>query len=169
MKKKLIIGFIALILVLILGLLLNKYLKMKRYKHQILNISALTLKNYTLKGTTYYNKGTINCIIIFNSNCNLCMDEIEDIVDNIDSFKNVNFYLVSNQTEKELIDYNTDSEFLGLKNFTILQDKNGDILKYFSYPLIPSTFIYNKNKKLIGYKNGFISFFDIKNIIVKNI
>jgi len=168
MKKKLFVGLILFVLVLFSGIFINKQLKVKKYRHQISNISTLTLKKYTLKGMTYYDKGTINCIMIFNSNCNLCMDEIEDFVDNIDVFKSVNFYLVSNQTEKELIDYNTDSEFLALNNFTILQDKNQDIYKYFSHPIIPSIFIYNKENELLAYKNGFASIDDIKNIISKN-
>jgi len=168
MKKNFIIGIILFISVLSFGLFVNKQLKVKRYRHQISNISALTLQNYTLKGTTYYDKGAINCIIVFNSNCNLCIDEIEDIVDNIDEFKKVNFYLVSNQTTKELIEYNEDSEFLGLNNFTILQDKNQEIYKYFSNPTLPSIFFYDKNKKLIDYKKGFVLIDELENIILKN-
>ena len=132
-----------------------KYFKYQEYKRSISNISSINYEALTLHGTEFYNKGNYNCFLVFNSNCNFCIDEIENIVDHIELFKDVNFYLVSKQTEEELIEYNEDSEFLGLENFTILHDKDRAISIFFGYPITPSIYMYNKEGVLINFKKGF--------------
>jgi len=161
MKKKIFFASIAIILVVFISIVLIKYLKQQEYKKSISNISSMNYKELTLKGVDFYDKGDYNCFIIFNSNCDLCIDEIEDIVDNIESFKNVNFYLVSNQTEEELIEYNEDSEFLGIENFTILYDKNEVFKKFFIAPEVPSIYFYNKKGELLEFKTGFTEISEI--------
>lgn len=155
MKKKIFYAFVILVLTTFISVLFIKYYKHREYKKSITNISSINYKELTIKGTTFYNKGNYNCFLVFNSNCEFCIDEIEDIVDNIELFKDVNFYLVSTQTEEELIEYNEDSEFMGLENFTILYDKNNVISNFFDYPITPSTFMYNKENILIDFKKGF--------------
>lgn len=162
MKKKIFFATIAIILVAFISIVLINYLKHQEYKKSISNISSINYKEYTLRGVDFYDKGDYNCFIIFNSNCDFCMDEIEDIVDNIELFKDVNFYLVSNQTEEELIEYNEDSEFLGIENFTILYDKDSEILKFFNNPITPSTFMYSKEGMLIDFKKGYQQVYTLK-------
>lgn len=165
MKKKIFFATIAIILVVFISIMLIKYLKHQEYKKSISNISSINFKEFTLKGVKFYDKGDYNCFIIFNSNCDFCMDEIEDIVDNIELFKNVNFYLVSNQTEEALIEYNEDSEFLGVENFTILLDNNDDFNKFFNFPGTPSTYIYDKKGILIDFKKGYQQVYTLKKMM----
>jgi peroxiredoxin len=162
MKKKIFYAFVILVLTTFISVLFIKYYKYQEYQKSITNISSINYKELTIKGTTFYNKGNYNCFLVFNSNCEFCIDEIEDIVDNIELFKDVNFYLVSNQTEEELIEYNEDSEFLGLENFTILHDKDNAISIFFDYPITPSTFMYNKEDILIDFKKGFQQIYNLE-------
>ncbi|MCF6168568.1 redoxin domain-containing protein [Lutibacter sp.] len=165
MKKKIFYTVAIIIILTLTSIAITKYFKYQEYRKSISDISIINYKNLTLKGMEFYNKGDYNCFLLFNSDCNLCMDEIEDIVDNIKIFKDVNFYLVSNQTEEQLIEYSEDSEFLGLKNFTVLLDRNNDINKFFNYSGNPSTFMYDNDGKLIDFKKGFLQFYDLKRMI----
>jgi hypothetical protein len=164
MKKK-VVYIITLLVIALISLMLVKYWQHIKYKSSINDISEIDIKSHALKGMEYYSKGNFNCILIFNSNCEFCLDEIEDIVDNIDLFSNVNFYLVSTQTEKELLEYAKDSEFLEEDNFTILLDRNNNINKFFNFPGNPSTFMYNNDGKLIDFKKGFLQFYELKRMI----
>lgn len=165
MKKKILFITLILITITLTGLIVVKYFKSKAYKKSIYNISIVNYKQLALAKTPFYNKRDYNCFIIFNSNCEFCIDEIEDIVDNIELFKNINFYLVSDQLEEELIEYNEDSEFLDLENFTILHDKDARLLEFFGFPNTPSTYLYTKENKLINFKNGFMEYYSLKNML----
>lgn len=145
--------------------MLIKFWQHTKYKSSINDISTINIESHTLKGMSFYKKGDFNCYIFFNSNCDFCLNEIEDIVDNIDDFKDVNFYLISNENESELLEYNEDSEFLGIENFIILQDKNNLFNEFFNYPGNPSTYLYNKDNKLMDFKKGFLQYYSLKNML----
>lgn len=165
MKKKIFFIAFAVIGVVFFSVWIMRYSKHQKYRKSIHDISKINYKQLTLKETQFYNSGHYNCFIIFNSDCDFCLDEIEDIVDNIELFKNVNFYLVSNQSEENLLEYNEDSEFLDIKNFTILYDKDARLLEFFGFPHTPSTYVYNKENRLINYKNGFMEYYSLKNML----
>jgi len=165
MKKKIFYTVAIIIILALTSVAITKYFKYQEYRKSISDISIINYKNLTLKGMEFYNKGSYNCFLIFNSNCDFCLDEIEDIIDNGKLFSDVNFYLVSDQTEEELLEYAKDSEFLEEDNFTILLDINNDINKFFNYPGNPSTFMYNNEGKLIDFKKGFLQFYDLKRMI----
>jgi alkyl hydroperoxide reductase subunit AhpC len=156
MKKKIILFILAtVVIILVIGVCVKMYQK-ESYKNSIATFPEIEVANYALN-SQYYNSGLINCFIIFHTECDFCLDEIEDIVDNIENFEHVNFYLVSIENNQVLSEYYQDSEFLGLTNFTIIQDKDQSILDFFNFPVSPSTFIYSKEGKLINYRNGFVS------------
>ena len=164
MIKRIFYSITALIFIVFSGVLLYRHLKYQEYKRSISNISSINYKELTLQETEFYNLGNYNCFLVFNSECHFCIDEIENVIDNIEIFKNVNFYLVSNQTEEELIEYHKDLEFLGLENFTILFDKNNVLLSFFDVPAIPSIFFYNKKGELLNCEIGFIEVSEIISI-----
>lgn len=164
--KKVFYGLLA-IAILVLILFGFKFYKKQIYKDSIATISNFELSDYALN-SEFHDSGSVNCLIIFNTECSFCLDEIEDIVDNIEHFEHVNFYLISDQSLETLNDYNEDSEFLGLENFTILHDKDRELLKFFDFPVSPSTFVYSKNGNLITYKNGFVPMHVLREMITKN-
>jgi len=165
MKKK--------IIVIILGLGLAGFLvaffienqKVAQYEKSIVQLPEVNLLDYALDKDAFYNKGSIDCFLIFNSECGFCLDEIEDIVDNIEDFETVNFYLVSNESEEVLKEYKEDSEFLGLENFTIIKDKDELFYNFFKTTTIPSVYVYSNDGALIDYNQGFLPIYELKSMI----
>jgi thioredoxin-related protein len=167
MKIKKTLYGLSLITIVVLIFFGIKIYKKQVYKDSISSLSSIELSNYALNAK-FYNSGSINCLMIFHTDCSFCLDEIEDIVDNIEDFENVNFYLVSNQSFEELNEYSNDSEFLELQNFTIIHDKDQKLFKFFNFPVSPSTFIYSKEGNLLNYRNGFVPNHTLKEMITKN-
>lgn len=167
MKIKRLLYGLSLITILVLIFFGFKVYKKVAYKDSIASISSIQLSNYALN-SKFQNFGEINCLMIFHTDCSFCLDEIEDIVDNIEDFENVNFYLISIQSFEELYEYSKDSEFLGLKNFTIIHDSDQEFFKFFNYPVSPSTFVYSKEGNLITYRNGFVPTHTLKKMIAKD-
>lgn len=168
MKKKIIIGIISIGAIVFLVAFFVKYQKTQQYKKTIAKLPEVNLVDYALLRDAFYDEGTINCFLMFNSECGFCLDEIEDIVDNIESFEDVNFYLISNETEQSLMDYSEDSEFLGLENFTIIKDKDEFFHNFFNVSVTPSIFIYTKDGELINYNHGFLPLNKLKIMIGEN-
>lgn len=165
MKKKIVIGIIGFVIAIFFIVFFVKYKKKVEYRKAIEKFPKINLLDYALSNDKFYNKGNINCFLIFNSECDFCLDEIEDIVDNIDDFYNVNFYLISNQKKEVLLDYSEDSEFIGLDNFTIICDKENILHQFFNNQTVPSTYVYSDKGNLIDYKIGFTSIFYLKGMI----
>lgn len=155
------LAFITLVLLIFFGF---KIYKKQTYKNSIATMSNINLSKYALN-SKFYDSGSINCVMVFNTECGFCLDEIEDTVDNIEQFENVNFYLISNQPIEELNEYSKDSEFLGLQNFTIIHDKDQKLSKFFNSPVSPSTFVYTKDWELVDFRNGFIPTYILKDMI----
>lgn len=168
MKKKILISAIVLSLTVFLLIFFIKYQKVSKYNKSISELPNIDFSNYTLTGDSPNLKGNINCFIMFNSECGFCMDEIEDIVDSIDEFSDVNFLLISNESKESLIEYSEDSEFYGLANFTILRDKDQMFNNFFKYETIPSTYTYSKDGILMNYKSGFVPIHLLKEMMYKN-
>ncbi|MGZ0016479.1 peroxiredoxin family protein [Yeosuana sp. AK3] len=167
MKKKIILITSFFILISIVAALIYKISKTESYKISIAKLPNIALSKYAVNGN-FSMLGDVNCFLIFNTECSLCLDEIEDIVDNIDDFKYVKFYLISNETKDTLLEYAEDSEFLGLENFTILRDYDGAFYQFFNYKTTPSVYVYSRKGKLISYKNGYVPVEYLKNMMIKN-
>lgn len=163
--KTIILFLLLIVIVMLISFSAIRYFQSNNYEKSIRNFPELELINYALNPNAFYDKGKVNCYIFFNTECGFCLDEIEDIVDNIDDYEDVNFYLISNESENILLSYNNDSEFLGIKNFTILKDSKSVFYEFFKPSKTPSTFIYNDNDKLLGYKMGYFPINKLKLMI----
>lgn len=168
MKKKIIIGILSLGLIVFIIAFVVKYQKVAHYKSTIATLPDVNLVDFALFKDAFYDEGTIDSFLIFNSECSFCLDEVEDIVDNIELFEHVNFYLVTNETEEHLKTYSEDSEFLGIENFTILKDDNEFFYNFFGKPVTPSIYVYSKDGNLIDYHNGFAPLHKLKPMIGEN-
>lgn len=165
MKKKIIIGIISIGVIVFSIAFFIKYQKQQEYKKTIAKLPEVNLVDYALFKDAFYDEGDLNCLLMFNTECGFCLDEVEDIVDNIEFFEEVNFYLISNETEQSLVEYSEDSEFLGLENFTILKDDNELFSTYFDTSVTPSVFVYKKSGELIAYNHGFLPIEKLKLMI----
>jgi cytochrome oxidase Cu insertion factor (SCO1/SenC/PrrC family) len=93
-------------------------------------------------------------LIAFNTSCDICHNEINDVIANIKRFKNVKIIMVSSEPMDSLISFQKKYElkkyaniFLGQVNDVLTEDKLG-------IEIIPQIFIYNSDKNLIKVFKG---------------
>jgi len=168
MKKKIIFTILGLGLVIFFIAFFIKFQKTSQYRKAIGQLPEVNLIDYALDKGMFFDKGSIDCFLIFNSECEFCLDEIEDIVDNIEDFEHVNFYLVSIEAEEILTEYCEDSEFLGMDNFTVIRDSDEFFYNFFKSSVTPSTYVYTKSGALLDYSQGYLPIYKLKSIVSEN-
>ncbi|MEA3318144.1 MAG: redoxin domain-containing protein [Bacteroidota bacterium] len=88
-------------------------------------------------------------IIYFNTECDHCMCEAEQISQNIEQFSNFQIIMISYEEIDTLQAFAEKYNFTEQNNITVLQDKKFEFDDIFGRSPIPTSFIYNKNKDLI--------------------
>jgi len=118
-------------------------------------------KFFRLEDSSPFTKNNIDSkkksiIILFDTSCSHCQDEIAAIGKQYSDFKNVNLYLVSMdiKTAIEVFMEKYGKELKGRKNVTVLQDSSNDFVPKFNPTKFPAMYIYSENKKLISYFGG---------------
>lgn len=134
----------------------------KKIKHknviaeQIRNIPEFSFIN-TLTQNVYSNDSIDSektCLIIyFNSECDHCQYEAEQISTHIDKFENYQILMISYEPKESILAFR---EVYQLKNqiITFLQDPKFQFDDIFGNSPIPTSFIYNKNKELVKQFKG---------------
>lgn len=103
-------------------------------------------------------------LILFDTSCSHCQAEIADIGKKYNSFKNVNFYLITLDEKKEIdIFMNKYGKVLKNKpNVTLLKDSFREFIPKFNPTKYPSVYVYSTNLTLIEYFGGET---DVKKIV----
>ncbi|AOR27661.1 redoxin [Formosa sp. Hel1_33_131] len=100
-------------------------------------------------------KPNLNAIFIyFNSDCDFCHYEAQNISDNLDSFKNVQFVFVSTESIEVIQNFSKQYNFYNQQNITFLYDNNSLFSSQFDATSIPYVLIYDKNQELIKKHKG---------------
>lgn len=101
-------------------------------------------------------------LVFFNTNCGLCMNEINHINNHLNELLNseVRVFIISNEP-LELLD-----KFLKTRKINIPTVVNGnEIIRYFGIKLFPTTIIINSSGEICYYLCGYGEF--VKNLILK--
>lgn len=88
-------------------------------------------------------------IIYFNTDCNHCVYEAEQIGKNITKFKEFQIIMVSYENKEILKKFAYKYNLTGHNNLFVLQDKQMKFDDIFGISSIPTSFIYNKKGELI--------------------
>ena len=97
----------------------------------------------------------LNTIFIyFNSDCDFCHYEAQNISDNLDSFKNVQFVFVSTESIEVIQNFSKQYNFYNQQNITFLYDNNSLFSSQFDATSTPYVLIYDKNQQLIKKHKG---------------
>lgn len=94
------------------------------------------------------------CLIIyFNSECENCQIEAEQMSINIDKFKNCQILMISYEPIEKIRAFREKYK-LSHQSVTFLKDSGFQFEDAFKNSSIPITFIYNKNKELVKQFKG---------------
>lgn len=100
------------------------------------------------------NENLATIFIYYNSTCDFCQHEAENIVDNINEFNNVQFIFISAESKKNINEFAIKYKLNEISNITFLQDKEQVFAKKFGANFIPYNIIYNEKGKLLKRQKG---------------
>lgn len=144
----------------IVGLLTYKlFLKIKtksNIQERLKKMPEFTFEDMNNKSYSFLNidpeKSTI--FIYFNTECDHCQYEVKELKKNIDKFSNTSILLISSERINIIKEFYKTYSLENLQNIKILKDLADSFYKIFSTRVIPTIFVYNKDKKLINKFSG---------------
>ena len=90
----------------------------------------------------------------FNSDCEFCQAEIQDVVRNIKKFEGIQLLFVSIESIPKIILFQTTYKLDIFDNVIFLCDYKNTFSETFGVKTLPSSLVYDKNAKLVCRNNG---------------
>lgn len=113
---------------------------------------------YTISGKEFSNtdlKDEIPIVFLyFNSECEHCQSEAEQIKNNIEKFEKVQLIFISFEEPKKINAFAKKYKLIGYDKITFLCDSKVSFTTTFDVNSLPTVIIYDKNKKLLGKIKG---------------
>ncbi len=133
--------------------------KIKHKKEVAENIKTIPAFSYkTINGEVFSNKDlgndTPTIFLYFNSECEHCQSEAEQIRDNVEKFANVQLVFISFEDPKKIEAFATKYKLNHYDNIDFLCDSKVSFSITFDVKSLPTIILYNKNKKLIEKIKG---------------
>ena len=128
------------------------------YKAQNLNKSSFTLKTEKLIDASTYKVPSNKPLMLhfWGSWCPVCKAEADNI-ERLSHYYSVITVAVNSGTDYEIQNY---LKKRGL-TFQVINDRDGSLTKKFNVNVFPTTFIYDKDKKLVFSEVGYTSSFGL--------
>jgi len=158
MKKK-IKGFIAIVLLSLLGYLGYQIASTLNHKKEVSErIKSIPIFSFhTLDGEVYTQDNLpIKPIVFvyFNSDCEYCQSEATKIQQRLADLKGVQLVLVSFEVASSIKQFAKDYKLNNQENIIFLEDRKGQFSHIFDVNTIPYIVVYNKNKKFLQKFKG---------------
>jgi len=157
MRKKQILSLLAIIIVGATLFMIHDIAKMAISKP---NTSLNSLHAITLDSTAVEISligADTSLVIVFNSECDICRVELEELLVNYPDFERYNILLLSRQNLNELLHIQANYKLGGYSNFEILKMDELRTEELFLNAFNPSLFVFGHNGRLILQKKGYIN------------
>lgn len=159
MNKKLVKSLIFIIIIALI-VLLGIYIYSRAKQRGIAKEYYQTLKDFcavTYTGDIYCTKELPRrpvLLIFFHTECDICQDEISQLVANTDKFKDISILMITHADPEQINKFYIDEKLDALSGLHILHDSKMELMNRFDINIIPSVFLYNDEKKLIHRIKG---------------
>ena len=156
MRKKIIYYIKEIFIFLVVVTVLSNFISL--YKSQELNDKPLRLNNIVLVGNKNYVIDNTKPILvhIWATWCPTCKLEAGNI-ERVSKYFNVLTIAVKSGSDDELKNYLNENHY----SFNVINDNDGTLSSEFNIGAYPTTFIYDKNKKLVFSEVGYTSTFGL--------
>jgi peroxiredoxin len=135
---------------------ISKIVHKKEVAEHIKTIPAFSYK--TIKGQIFSNtdlkNDTPTIFLYFNSECEHCQNEAEQIRDNIEKFSRVQLVFISFEEPKKIEAFARKYKLNHYDNIDFLCDSKVSFSITFDVKSLPTIILYNKNKELIEKIKG---------------
>ena len=123
------------------------------------NIKTIPAFSYVrINGKVFSNKDLKENIptvfLYFNSECEHCQSEAEQIRDNIEKFANAQLVFISLEKPKEITAFATKFNLIAYDNISFLFDSEGSFATTFDVKSLPTVVIYDKKMNLVAKIKG---------------
>ena len=128
------------------------YLTAKEYpSFKILETDSVTVFN-----TSGVPKGRKSALVFFDPNCSHCIAFFQKLLPAMDSFKNVDFYLMTVMHDMSKVrKFCEDNDIKKYKNIKVVgRDMDFAFIPYFGLRNFPGIALYDKHKKVIHFFEG---------------
>jgi thiol-disulfide isomerase/thioredoxin len=105
-------------------------------------------------------------IIYFHPECEHCQYEINDLIENNVPIPNLQILLITYAPKESVIEYLTELNYNGNLILPLL-DETFSFGKYFGSDMVPSTYIYDEELKLIDHFDGEVGIETIHKLFLK--
>jgi len=137
-----------------------KIVELSRHKknqaEKIVHIPSFELKS-TL-GEDFTNKNLKKNVPVvffyFNSECDFCQVEIQDVVRNMKKFEGIQLIFVSFEPVQKIIMFQATYKLDIYNNVVFLSDCKNTFSEIFGVKALPSSLVYDKNGKFVNRNNG---------------
>ncbi len=154
MNRKLFIGLSLMVISIIFIYRISKILGTKKDLHlKIKNFPQLTLFK-TDSVAFQFPTASVIVLIYFNSGCEHCKYELNEIRRNIQSFTKAEVILMSAENISEIKKVSENFELTSLPNIHFTKINSGDLVDVFGSVSVPHIFIYDKDRKLVKEFKG---------------
>ena len=152
----------SLLLFILCGLLLLGYLTMHKIKQtERIEEKIQTIPQFSFQeilgdnfNSSYINSDKSCLIIYFHPECDYCQYEAEQIVLNMDQFSNHQIIMISSASRDSIEKFVNSYHLLEFDNISILIDTLDGFHNIFGHNPFPTSFIYNKERKLVKQFKG---------------
>jgi thiol-disulfide isomerase/thioredoxin len=103
-------------------------------------------------------------LMMFNPNCSHCQHETEEMVSNMDDFKDIQIVMVTSMPLDSMRAFTKKYQLQGYKNVVVGQDTHYFLFDYFQNKNLPFNAFYDKKKQLITVFQGGATINAIKEI-----
>jgi hypothetical protein len=109
--------------------------------------------------TTYYTKADLPknksvLLILFSPMCEHCQHETEEIIKNIDEFKNVQIVMSTSLPFDSMLAFRERYHLADYPNIVVAHDPHFFLIPYFQLHNMPFMAFYNRKKELISVHEG---------------
>lgn len=127
-----------------------------------------TFKLLLPDSTTFFNpadvpEGSPVVLFYFSPRCPYCHAQMEDIINNISSLQNIQFYLLTSFPFEQWGDFSQQYGLNRYPNLVVGYDYNHFFEKYFKTTVVPYLAIYGANRRLKEVYEGKVNVKRIKN------
>jgi thiol-disulfide isomerase/thioredoxin len=117
------------------------------------------LKILRVDSVTYFTKDNLkknkpSMIMIFNPGCEHCKHEMEEIIKNIDDFKDIQIIMSTPQSFAEMKDFYKEYKLNNYPNIVVGRDEHFVLPSFYFIHSLPFLAFYDKNQKLISVHEG---------------
>ena len=92
--------------------------------------------------------------MLFNPQCSHCQHETEELIKNIDKFKNIQIVMTTSMLFDSMMTFREKYKLADYKNIVVAQDIHYSLISFFMIHSLPFLAFYDKKKELISVFEG---------------